>query len=527
MITNILYSTKARSYLIQGIDITNQTISFTLGPSGRNVLLHKNSNLPIVIDHGYTILKELEVEDFTKNLGIKLMYQAASQTNDIVGDGTASTIIIAYHLISLGLKHTSIGVNIKNLILGMTKSANFLTDKINEYAKPVNSCNILNNIATLALDNNYLIGKIIAEVIETVGLEGSISFEQSTTSNTYTKIVHGVKLHQGIFSPLFIRKQEATRIIQNNPYILVTDKEINDVEKELLPLLELVAKTNRSLLIIAKDLSPTVLSTLIINRSQGILDVVAIRVPGFGVNSKSILEDLCIVTHSQIISDETGLRLSALNLSSLGEARQTVLDNKSALIILDSCNTNLHKRSNQLRKQINISSNMYDIENLKTRLARISGKAAVINIDANDDTEFQYKKFQFEKALKNIKAALEEGVLPGGGSIYAHLALELSSWAKQHLLNDELTGSLLVKNSLISPLKNIISNVGDNQALVIDKLLTYNFNIGYNANCKNFVDLYQEGILDSAKTVRLIIHNAISIAKMFLTTECIIMQSPD
>lgn len=527
MTTNILYNTQAKTYLIQGIDITNKTISFTLGPSGRNVLLHKNSDVPQVIDHGYTILKELEVENFTKNFGIKLMYQAASKTNDIVGDGTTSTIIIAYHLICLGIKYNHIGINIKNLVIGMAKSADFLADKINEYAKPVHSIDLLKNIATMALENNYHTGNIIARAIETVGLEGSITFEQSTNINTHTKIIYGIKLHQGIFSPLFVRKQETTKIIQKNPYILIIDKKINKVEKELLPILELVAKANRPLLIIAKDLSPTVLSTLVMNRSQEIVDVVAIRIPGFGANRKLILEDLCVVTHSHIISEETGLKLNEFNLSNLGEARQIILDTKSTTIVLDNKNIGIQERLSQLRKQISISNNIYDVENLKNRLARISGKAVIINIGARDNTEFKYKKLHFEKALKNIRTALEEGILPGGGVIYAHLATELFSWAQQHLINDELTGSLLIKHSLISLLKKIINNAGDNPALIINKLLTYNFNVGYNISCKDFVDMYQAGIIDSAKTMRLIIHNAISIAKMFLSTECIIMKSLD
>lgn len=523
MSTQILYQEQARTNLIKGIKIIARAVSITLGPLGYNVLLHKSFSTPEIISDGFTIVKEIELKNPTENTGIKLIRQAASKTNDVVGDGTTTTIIIAYNLIHYGIDHIIAGSNVIDLITGIKKAVEFLIHKIAEYAQPVHDIKTITQIATIASGNNPKIADVITSIIQQIGTEGIISLEESSSINTTVEIVKDITLDKGLFSPLFIKKEGNVKIIQENPYILITDKKITSVQQQLVPILELVGKTSRPLLILAEDLSAEVLSTLVINHLQGVISVIAVRTPGFGNQRKQLLEDISTITQSSIINEERGLRLDNIQLSMLGEARKVIVDHNSTTIILHNKQQQIELLCNQLRKQINISNTIYEKDSLKNRLARISGKAAIIKIGALTEIELQNKKLRFKEALKSIQASVEEGTLPGGGSIYIHLALELSSWAQKYLNKDELMGALLVKKSLTTPSEKIIKNAGHNQAIVLEKLKNYNFTTGYNTISGQFVNMYQEGIIDSAKVIRLILQNAASIAKMFLTTECLII----
>lgn len=522
MITQILYQEQAKTTMAKGIETIANIVSATLGPSGCNTILYKNSNTPQILNNGCTIIKEIELEDPFENTGIKLIRQAASKTYDIVKDGTTRTILIAHSLIHYGMNYIDIGINTADLIMGMEKAIEFLSDKITEYAQPVKDTTTLRQIATVASGNNQKIGATIAKVVEEIGLEGFISLEENPATNTTIEITKGIKLDKGLISNSFI-KEGKTRIVQDDPYILITDKKINLVQEELIPVLELVGKTDRPLLILAEDFSTEVISTLAINYIKGIMNVAAIRIPGFGNQRRPILEDICSITNGKIISEEVGIKLDSIKLSMLGEADKTFIDSNNTTIILKDKKHLINKRCNQLRKQINISNTIYERENLQNRLARISGKTATIKIGASTNTELQNKKASFREGLGSVYAAVEEGIIPGGESISIHLAFELLAWAQQSLSGDELKGALLVKKSLVTPLQMIIQNAGYNHSIILEKLKNSNLSIGYNTEEGQFVNMYKEGIIDSAKIMRLILQNAASIAKMFLTTECIIV----
>lgn len=524
MITQILYQEQAKTTMAKGIETIANIVSVTLGPSGCNTILYKNSNIPQILNNGCTITKEIELENPFENTGVKLIRQAASKTYEVVGDGTTRTILIAYSLIHYGMNYVNVGINTVDLIMGMEKAIEFLSDKIIEYAQPVKDTQTLRQIATVASGNDHKIGATIAKVIEEIGTEGFISLEESTTTNTTIEITKGIKLDKGLISSSFI-KGGKTRIIQDDPYILITDKKITLVQEELIPVLELVGKTDRPLLILAEDFSTEVLSTLAINYVKGIMNVAAIRIPGFGTQRKLTLEDICFITNGKIISEEVGIKLDSIKLSMLGEANKIFIDNNDTTIILKDKELQINERCNQLRKQINISNTIYERENLQNRLARISGKTATIKIGASTSSELQARKASFREGLGSVHAAVEEGIIPGGESISIHLAFELLAWAKESLSEDELKGALLIKKSLVTPLQIIIQNAGYNHSVILEKLKNSNLTIGYNAEEGQFVNMYKEGIIDSAKIMRLILQNAVSIAKMFLTTECIIVNN--
>nr|YP_009294148.1 chaperonin GroEL [Hildenbrandia rubra]AOM67390.1 chaperonin GroEL [Hildenbrandia rubra] len=520
---HILYREEARISLMKGVEAAAKTVSVTLGPLSYNILLHTNDSTPQILGSGVAIINEIELENFFENVGVKLIRQASSKTSEVVGDGTTTTIVIAYSLIRYSMNYLIGGMNIIGITTGIQKAVEFLSNKLVEYAQPVNNMKTLEQIATIASGNNNHIGTIIAKIVDEIGPEGVISLEDSHSTNTTFKISQGIKIDRGLFSSAFVKKGDTMKVIQDHPYILITDKKITLVKEELIPILELVSGANRSLLILAEDLSAEVLSTLVINRVQNVVDVVAIRLPGFGHQRQLLLEDISTATNGKIISDKIGLKLDLLELSMLGIAKKVIIDRNSTTILLNDQQEYIDKHCNQLRKQINISSTIYEQENLRNRLARISSKTAIIKIGALSTDELQDKKTYFKEALNSVQAAVEEGIIPGGWSISIHLSLELLGWAKKYLPQDQLRGALLVKESFMTPLQRIIHNGGYNEAIILNELAQQNFKIGYDTINGSYVNMHTAGIIDSAKVMRLAIQNAASIAKMFLTTECVII----
>ena len=522
MTTQILYHQQAKAIIIKGIKTIAKTVAITLGPLGSNVILSKQSGIPQIINSGNNLINEIELQDNLENTGIRLVRQAATKTNDVVNDGTTRTIIIAYSLIYNGMNYITAGINITDLVNGIEQTITFLSEKINEYAQPVESTKSLLQIARIASGDNN-IGNIIVQTIEKIGPEGLITLEESQTANTMIDITKGIKLDKGLLSLLFIRENHKIQVIQENSFILITDKKIDSVQDELIPVLELVAKTSRPLLILADGLSSEVLSTLTINQNKGVMNVAAIRTPGFGHQRKLLLEDISLATNGQIISNKIGLRLNSVKLSMLGKADKVVINKNSTTIIIKDESQRINERCKQLRKQISLSNTIYERENLENRLARISGKNAVIKIGSCNNRDLDKKKIQFQEALGSVRAALEEGIIPGGGALSIQLASEILSWAKKSLSQNQLYGAKLVQISLLTPLQTIIENAGQNNNTVLERLKASKFATGYNVIKRDFDNMYQEGIIDSAKVMRLTLQNAASIAKIFLTTECIII----
>nr|YP_009391333.1 60-kDa chaperonin [Dipterocladia arabiensis]ARW59477.1 60-kDa chaperonin [Dipterocladia arabiensis] len=518
----ILYHDAARKALEKGMNTLAEAVSITLGPKGRNVVLEKKFGAPQIINDGVTIAKEIELQDVIENTGVSLIRQAASKTNDVAGDGTTTATVLAHAIVKQGLKNVAAGSNPILLKKGIDKAVKFVVSKISEYSRPINNVNDIMQIATISAGNDVEIGNMITEAIKKVGKEGIISIEEGQSTITELEIKEGMKFDKGFISPYFVTDPSKMEVIQDNPYILLTDKKITLIQQELLPILEQVAKTGRSLLIIAEDIEKEALATMIVNKLRGIVNIVAVRAPGFGDRRKALLEDIAILTSGQLITDNTGLSLDSVTLDQLGTARKVQINKDSTTIVAESNQNIINMRCEQLRKQIQLSTNDYEKEKLQERLAKLSSGVAIIKVGAATETEMKEKKLRLEDAINATKAAIEEGIVPGGGSTCVHLSQYLYDWANKNLVGEELVGALIVEKALLYPLIRIAENAGINGAVVLEKVKQNTFAIGFNANKNEIVDMYKCGIIDPSKVTRSALQNASSIASMILTTECII-----
>ena len=518
----MIYSHDARKSLEQGMYILFKAVGITLGPKGKNVILGDQIDLPKVVNDGATIAKEIEMQNHLENIGVKLMKQAALKTNDIVGDGTTTSIVLAYAIIKEGMKSISAGANPVLLRKGMEKSLHFIIKKIAEKSRPIIDIKDIVRVASISAGNNNFIGEVIAKAIFKVGQEGVISLEEGESTETLLDITEGINLEKGYLSSSFLSHTRQVEIKQDNPWVLLTDQKITKVEQELIPLLEQVAVTNRPLLIMAEDIKKEALSTLIINRLKGIVDVVAVRIPGFGERKKAILEDVSVLTNASIISQDFGLSLDKVSIHDLGSARCIKVSKNRTTIISSKNNQSIISHCATLRKQVEFSRDFNEKEILQERLAKLTGGIAVIKVGAVTTTEMYEKKLRLEDAINATKAAIEEGVVPGGGATLAHLSYDLHQWAEKHLSKDELLGGYIMAKALSMPLYTIVDNTGYYGSLVLDKLRAADFEVGYDANVDRMVNMYSAGIIDPAKVTRLSLQNALSIASIILTTECIV-----
>nr|QCI03975.1 60-kDa chaperonin [Antithamnionella ternifolia] len=520
----ILYQDSARKALEQGMDILAEAVAVTLGPKGRNVVLERKFGSPQIVNDGVTIAKEIELQDFIENTGVALIRQAASKTNDVAGDGTTTATVLAHAIVKQGLKNVASGANPISLKKGVEKAVKFIVNNIAEYSRPVHDVLSITQVAAISAGNDSEIGEMIANAIQTVGKEGIISLEEGQSTITELEIKEGMKFDKGFISPYFVNDSSRMEVVQDNPYILLTDKKITLIQQELLPILEQVAQTGKPLLIIAEDIEKEALATMIVNKLRGIVNVVAVRAPGFGDRRKSLLEDMAILTSAQVITEDTGLTLENISLSQLGKARRVNITKDSTTIMADTNESLIQARCDQIRRQIEISSNSYEREKLQERLGKLSGGVAVIKVGAATETEMKDKKLRLEDAINATKAAIEEGIVPGGGSTLVHLSEDLGLWANDNLKEEELVGALIVQKALLSPLTRIAENAGLNGAVIVEKVKNSDFSIGYNANHDCLVDMYKHGIIDPAKVTRSALQNASSIASMILTTECIVAE---
>nr|YP_010985894.1 60 kDa chaperonin [Grateloupia asiatica]WOL36812.1 60 kDa chaperonin [Grateloupia asiatica] len=520
----ILYQDNARKALEKGMDILAEAVSVTLGPKGRNVVLERKFGAPQIVNDGVTIAKEIELKNLIENTGVALIRQAASKTNDVAGDGTTTATVLAHAIVKQGLKNVAAGANPMALKKGLEKAVKFVVAKIAEFSRPVANVRDITQVAAISAGNDHDIGIMIANAIEKVGKEGVISLEEGQSTVTQLDVKEGMKFDKGFISPYFVTDSSKMEIVQEYPYILLTDKKITLIQQELLPILEQVSKTGRPLLIIAEDIEKEALATIIVNKLRGIINVVAVRAPGFGDRRKALLEDIGVLTGGQVITEDIGLTLDNISLDSLGIAKRIYVTKDSTTIIADGHDAGIKARCDQIRRQLEVSSNSYEKEKLQERLAKLAGGVAVIKVGAATETEMKDKKLRLEDAINATRAAIEEGIVPGGGSTLVHLSTDLNLWAKNNLIGEELVGALIVEKALLSPLIRIVENAGSNGAVVVEKIKQSDFSVGYNANKGNLVDMYKEGIIDPSKVTRSALQNASSIASMVLTTECIVTE---
>ncbi len=526
MAKRIIYNENARRALEKGIDILAESVAVTLGPKGRNVVLEKKFGAPQIINDGVTIAKEIELEDHIENTGVALIRQAASKTNDAAGDGTTTATVLAHAMVKAGLRNVAAGANAITLKKGIDKASDFLVDKIKENAKPISDSNAIAQVGTISAGNDEEVGRMIADAMDKVGKEGVISLEEGKSMTTELEVTEGMRFDKGYISPYFATDTERMEAVLDEPYILLTDKKIGLVQ-DLVPVLEQIARTGKPLLIIAEDIEKEALATLVVNRLRGVLNVAAVKAPGFGDRRKAMLEDMAVLTNGQLITEDAGLKLENAKIEMLGTARRVTINKDSTTVVAEGNDGAVKARCEQIRKQMDETESTYDKEKLQERLAKLAGGVAVVKVGAATETEMKDKKLRLEDAINATKAAVEEGIVPGGGTTLAHLAPTLEQWASSSLEGEELIGANIVAAALTAPLMRIAENAGVNGAVVAENVKAKNFNDGYNAANGDYVDMLAAGIVDPAKVTRSGLQNAASIAGMVLTTECIVADMPE
>ena len=526
MAKRIIYNENARRALEKGIDILAESVAVTLGPKGRNVVLEKKFGAPQIINDGVTIAKEIELEDHIENTGVALIRQAASKTNDAAGDGTTTATVLAHAMVKAGLRNVAAGANAITLKKGIDKASDFLVGKIKEQAKPIADSGAIAQVGTISAGNDEEVGQMIADAMDKVGKEGVISLEEGKSMETELEVTEGMRFDKGYISPYFATDTERMEAVLDEPYILLTDKKIGLVQ-DLVPVLEQIARTGKPLMIIAEDIEKEALATLVVNRLRGVLNVAAVKAPGFGDRRKAMLEDMAVLTNGQLITEDAGLKLENAKLEMLGTARRVTINKDTTTIVAEGNEAAVGARCEQIKKQMDETDSTYDKEKLQERLAKLAGGVAVVKVGAATETEMKDKKLRLEDAINATKAAVEEGIVPGGGTTLAHLAPSLEEWANGNLSGEELIGANIVAAALTAPLMRIAENAGANGAVVAENVKSRAISEGYNAATGDYVDMLAAGIVDPAKVTRSGLQNAASIAGMVLTTECIVADLPE
>jgi len=526
MAKRIIYNENARRALEKGMDILAEAVAVTLGPKGRNVVLEKKFGAPQIVNDGVTIAKEIELEDHVENTGVALIRQAASKTNDAAGDGTTTATVLAHAIVKEGLRNVAAGANAIALKRGIDKATAYLVEKIAEHARQVEDSKAIAQVGAISAGNDDEVGQMIAQAMDKVGKEGVISLEEGKSMTTELEITEGMRFDKGYTSPYFATDMERMEAILEEPFILLTDKKITLVQ-DLVPVLEQVARSGRPLVIIAEDIEKEALATLVVNRLRGVLNVAAVKAPGFGDRRKAMLEDIAVLTGGQLITEDAGLKLDSTKLDMLGKARRITITKDNTTIVAEGNEAAVKSRCELIRRQIEETDSSYDKEKLQERLAKLAGGVAVVKVGAATETEMKDRKLRLEDAINATKTAVEEGIVPGGGTTLAHLAPHLEGWANENLTGEALTGALIVARSLTAPLKRIAENAGQNGAVIAERVKEKDFNVGFNAATNEFVDMFEAGIVDPAKVTRSALQNAASIAGMVLTTECIVVDKPE
>ncbi|HHU06491.1 MAG TPA: chaperonin GroEL [Clostridiales bacterium] len=530
MAKQLIYNEDARRALERGINHLTDTVKITLGPKGRNVVLDKKYGSPLITNDGVTIAKEIELEDAFENMGASLLKEVASKTNDVAGDGTTTATLLAQAIVSEGMKNVAAGANPMVMRRGIQKAVEEAVAAIKACSQPVSGTADIARVGTIS-SGDEVIGKLIAEAMEKVSQNGVITVEESKTAETYSEIVEGMQFDRGYITPYMITDSEKMEAVLDNPYILVTDKKISNIQ-DLLPLLEQIVKESRKLLIIAEDVEGEALATIILNKLRGTFTCVCVKAPGFGDRRKEMLQDIAILTDAQVISSDLGMELKDATVSMLGTARQVKV-NKENTIIVDGAGDSeaIKARVAQISKQIEVTTSEYDKEKLQERLAKLSGGVAVIKVGAATETEMKEKKLRIEDALNATRAAVEEGIVPGGGTVYVNAALAIEKVIDK-FEGDEKTGVKIVAAALQEPIRQIAANAGLEGSVILDKVKekiknSGDKNYGFDAANEVYCNMIDSGIVDPAKVCRSALENAASVASMVLTTEALVADKPE
>jgi chaperonin GroEL len=527
MAKQLMFNEEARKKLLSGVEQISQAVKVTLGPKGRNVLIDKKFGAPTVTKDGVSVAKEIELEDAYENMGAQLLKEVATKTNDVAGDGTTTATVLAYSMVREGLKAVAAGMTPIELKRGMDKAVTIACEEIKKNSKEIKGSDEVAHVASVSANNDENIGKILADAIEKVGKDGVITVEESKTMDTTTDFVEGMQFDRGYISSYFVTDRDRMETVFENPYILIHDKKISNM-KDMLPLLEKIAQSGRQLLIIAEDVDGEALATLVVNSLRGTLKTCAVKAPGFGDRRKAMLEDIAILTGGEVITEELGLKLEATDISQLGQAKSVKIDKDNTTIIDGAGKAkDIKDRVAQIKAQIEESSSDYDKEKLKERLAKLAGGVAVINIGAVTEVEMKEKKHRVEDALSATRAALEEGIVPGGGLALIQAVSALEKADMTSLTDDEKIGFKIVKRALEEPMRQIAENAGVDGAVIAERAKNEKKGIGFDAAKMEWVDMVKVGIIDPAKVTRSALQNAASVASLLLTTECAITDIPE
>ncbi|MFS8512883.1 MAG: chaperonin GroEL [Planifilum fulgidum] len=523
MAKEIKFSEDARRSMLRGVDALANAVKVTLGPKGRNVVLEKKFGSPLITNDGVTIAKEIELEDAFENMGAQLVKEVATKTNDVAGDGTTTATVLAQAIIREGLKNVAAGANPMVLRKGIEKAVNAAVDEIKKIAKPIEGKDSIAQVAAISA-NDEEIGKLIAEAMEKVGNDGVITVEESKGFTTELEVVEGMQFDRGYISPYMITDSDKMEAVLEEPYILITDKKLSNIQ-EILPILEKVVQQGKPLLIIAEDMEGEALATLVVNKLKGTFTSVAVKAPGCGDRRKAMLQDIAILTGGQVITEELGLDLKTVGIDALGRARQ-VRVRKEETIIVDGYGDkgDIEARINQIRQQLEETTSEFDKEKLQERLAKLAGGVAVIKVGAATETELKEKKLRIEDALNSTRAAVEEGIVAGGGTALVNVIRAVEA---VEATGDEKTGVNIIKRALEEPVRQIAYNAGQEGSVVVEHLKKEEVGVGYNALTGEWVDMIKAGIVDPAKVTRSALQNAASVAAMFLTTEAVVADKPE
>ena len=525
MAKQIYFNTKSRENLRKGVDILANAVKVTLGPKGRNVILDKKFGAPTITKDGVTVAKEIELKDPVENMGAQLVKEVASKTADDAGDGTTTATVLAQAIFNNGIKNVAAGANPMDLKRGVDKAVKTVVSDLQSQSKEIKDSSEISQIATVSANNDREIGNMVADAMDKVGRDGVITVEEAKSTETEVKTVEGMQFDRGYLSPYFVTNSDKMEVELEKPYILIYDKKISAM-KELLPVLELVSQSGKPLLIIAEDIEGEALATIVVNKIRGALKVAAVKAPGFGDRRKAMLEDLAILTGGTVISEERGYKLESATIDYLGTADKVNIDKDNTTIISGAGKkSDINARVNQIKKQIENTTSEYDKEKLQERLAKLSGGVAILYVGAATEVEMKEKKDRVDDALHATRAAVQEGIVAGGGIAFIRA---MSSLDKLDLDNeDQNTGVIIVKTALESPIRTIVENSGGEGSVVIQKVKESKNDFGYNAATDTYESMFAAGIIDPTKVTRLALENAASIASLLITTECVIVDEPE
>ncbi|AKG05352.1 chaperonin GroL [Salimicrobium jeotgali] len=523
MAKELKFSEEGRRAMLRGVDTLADAVKVTLGPKGRNVVLDKKYGSPLITNDGVTIAKEIELKDSYENMGAQLVSEVASKTNDVAGDGTTTATVLAQSMIREGLKNVTSGANPVGIRRGIEKAVEVATDELRKISNPIEGRESIAQVASISSSDNE-VGQLIAEAMERVGNDGVITIEESKGFNTELEVVEGMQFDRGYASPYMVNDQDKMEAELEDPYILITDKKINNIQ-EVLPVLEQVVQQSKPLLIISEDMEGEALATLVVNKLRGTFNAVSVKAPGFGDRRKAMLEDIAIMTGGQVITEDLGLDLKNTTIDQLGRASKAVITKENTTIVEGKGDSEqMASRVAQIRAQAEETTSDFDKEKLQERLAKLAGGVAVIKVGAATETELKERKLRIEDALNSTRAAVEEGIVAGGGTALVNI---ISAVENLDLSDDEATGASIVLRALEEPVRQIVHNAGLEGSIIVEKLKTQDVGVGYNAATGEWVNMVEAGIVDPTKVTRSALQNAGSVAAMFLTTEAVVADIPE